>query len=51
MEIKNKHNHQYSEEIREILEHEPMWIIRNGMWIIMGIFALALAGFFLFSLL
>lgn len=49
MESQRKKNQQYSEEIREILEREPLWIIRNGMWIIIGFFTLVIAGFFLFS--
>jgi hypothetical protein len=45
----NKKNEEYSPEIRDILEKEPLWIIRNGMWIIIGLFSLVITGFFLFS--
>jgi hypothetical protein len=46
MKTKGTVNKEYSKEIRDILEKEPAWIIRNGMWIIMAILSLMILGFF-----
>jgi hypothetical protein len=49
METPQSKNKEYSREIREILDKEPAWIIRNGMWIIMAVMTLMVIGFFLIS--
>ncbi len=45
MKTKKIEDKEYSREIKDILEKEPAWIIRNGMWIIMAVFTLMIIGF------
>jgi hypothetical protein len=45
MKTENTNKKEYSREIRDILEKEPAWIIRNGMWIIMVVLTLVIVAF------
>lgn len=49
MKTSERVDKEYSKEIREILDKEPAWIIRHGMWIIMAIFTLTIIGIFALS--